>query len=126
MLLADDHETVLDAVRRTLAREFDIVGAVGDSQEAIDESKRLQPDVLVIDISMPGMSGIEAVRRLTEAKSRVRVVLLTVHENPDYVLESLAVGALGYVVKSKMASDLADAIRAAHVGSSFVSRFALP
>jgi DNA-binding NarL/FixJ family response regulator len=123
VLLADDHKTILDTVTRILAREFDVVGAVSDGRTALEETERLQPDVLITDISMPGMSGMEAVRQLTAANSDVRVVFLTVHENAEYVRESIAIGALGYVVKSRMVSDLADAIKAAHGGHHFVSPF---
>ena len=123
VLLADDHQVVLVAAARVLAREFDDVGAVSDGQTALDETERLQPDVLVSDISMPGMSGIEAARQLTGAKSDVKVVILTVHEDSDYVRESLTAGALGYVVKSMMASDLVDAVKAAFDDRSFVSNF---
>ena len=123
VLLADDHKALLEMATRMLAREFDVVGAVGDGRTALVETERLRPDVLVTDISMPGMSGIEVVRQLSAANSDVRVVFLTVHESADYVRESLASGALGYVVKSKMASDLVDAIKAVHAGRSFVSTF---
>ncbi len=123
VLLADDHGAMLDTVERLVAREFDVVGTVADGQTALECTERLQPDVLVTDISMPGMSGIELVRLLTAANSVVRVVILTVHENADYLRESLAAGALGYVVKSKIASDLVDAIEAAYAGRRFASTF---
>ena len=123
VLLADDHKALLETATRMLAREFDVVGAVSDGRTALEETERLRPDVLATDISMPGMSGIEVVRQLTAANSDVRVVFLTVHENADYVRESLASGALGYVVKSKMASDLVEAIKAAYAGRRFVSTF---
>ena len=123
VLLADDHKALLETATRMLAREFDVVGAVSDGRTALEETERLRPDVLATDISMPGMSGLEVVRQLTAANSDVRVVILTVHENADYARESLASGALGYVVKSKMASDLVDAIKAAYAGRSFVSTF---
>ena len=123
VLLADDYKVILTTAARMLAREFDVVGAVSDGRTALEETERLRPDVLATDISMPGMSGIEVVRQLTAANSDVRVVFLTVHENADYVQESLASGALGYVVKSKMASDLVDAIKAAYAGRCFVSTF---
>ena len=123
VLLADDHKTILDTITRMLAREFDVVGAVGDGRTALEETERLQPDVLITDISMPEMSGMEAVRQLTAANSDAGVVFLTVHENADYLRESVTVGALGYVLKSRMVSDLADAIKAAHAGRRFVSPF---
>ncbi len=121
ILLADDHEAVLDTVSRMLSREFDIVGTASDGQLLLDETERLQPELLVTDISMPLVNGIEAVRRLKEAGSQVKVVFLTIHNDADYAREAIAAGALGYVVKSRMASDLIDAIKAAQVGRKFVS-----
>ena len=123
VLLADDYKPILDTATRLLAHEFDVVGTAHDGQAALEMAEFLEPDVLVTDISMPRMSGIEVVRQLARANSTVKVVLLTVHENSDYVRESLAAGALGYVVKSRMAADLVDAIKAAHAGRSFVSDF---
>ncbi len=121
ILLADDHKPVMDAVSHILSREFDVVGAVGDGQTLLDETERLQPDLLVVDISMPVVNGIEAVRRLKEASSEVKVVFLTVHENADYAREAFAAGALGYVIKSRIASDLVDTIKSVLAGQRFVS-----
>ena len=121
ILLADDHEVVLDTVSRILSREFDVVGTASDGQMLLDEAERLQPDLLVADISMPLVNGIEAVRRLREAGSQVKVVFLTVHDNADYAREAFAAGALGYVVKSRITSDLVKAIKAVHAGHRFVS-----
>ena len=121
ILLADDHKSLLDIVSNILSDEFDVVGAVSDGQMLIDEAERLQPDLLVADISMPLVNGIEAVRRLKEANSQVKVVFLTIHENADYARECFAAGALGYVVKSRMVSDLIEAIKAVHAGNRYVS-----
>ncbi len=121
ILLADDQKFVLDIISGLLTREFDVVGAVDNGQMLIDETERLQPDLLVVDISMPLVNGIEAVRRLKEANSQLKVVFLTVHENADYAEECFAVGALGYVVKSRMVSDLVEAIKAVHAGNRYVS-----
>ena len=121
ILLADDHEVVLNTVLRILSREFDVVGTAGDGQMLLDETERLQPDLLVADISMPLVNGMEALRRLKEAGSRVKVVFLTIHDNADYAREAFAAGALGYVVKSRITSDLVEAIKAVHTGHRFVS-----
>ncbi len=121
ILLADDHKSLLDTVSNILSHEFDVVGAVSDGQMLIDEAERLQPDLLVADISMPLVNGIEAVRRLKEANSQIKVIFLTVHENADYARECIAAGALGYVVKSRMVSDLIEAITAVHAGNRYVS-----
>ena len=121
ILLADDHKSLLDTVSNILSHEFDVVGAVSDGEMLIDEAERLQPDLLVADISMPLVNGIEAVRRLKDANSQIKVIFLTVHENADYARECIAAGALGYVVKSRMVSDLIEAITAVHAGNRYVS-----
>ena len=87
----------------------------------IKEFERLQPDLLVVDISMPLVNGIEAVRRLKVENSQIKVVFLTVHENADYARECFAAGALGFVVKSRMVSDLIEAIKAVHAGNRYLS-----
>lgn len=121
VLIADDHSAILDTVSRMLSHDFDVVGTAGDGEELLCEIERLRPDVLITDISLPVINGIEAVRRLKETNQTVKVLFLTVHENADYVRESFAVGAHGYVVKSRIASDLIDAIKAVQKGDKFVS-----
>jgi DNA-binding NarL/FixJ family response regulator len=116
VLLADDHEAMLDRVARLLADEFNVVGTATDGQQALDAAMELEPDVLVLDISMPVMNGIETARRLKEAGSETRIVFLTVHDDPDFVREALEAGALGYVIKHRIASDLVAAIKKAHAG----------
>jgi len=116
VLLADDHEAMLDRVARLLATEFGVVGTVTDGQQALDAAMALKPDVLVLDISMPVMNGIETARRLKEAGSETRIVFLTVHDDPDFAREALEAGALGYVIKQRIASDLVAAIKKAHAG----------
>ncbi len=114
VLLADDHEAMLDRVARLLATECNVVGTVTDGQQALDAARELKPDVLVLDISMPVMTGIETARRLKEAGSETRIVFLTVHDDPGFAREALEVGALGYVIKQRIASDLVAAIKKAH------------
>ncbi len=120
VLLADDHEAMLDRVARLLATECDVIGAVTDGQLALEAARELKPDVLVLDISMPVMNGIETAHRLKEAGETARVVFLTVHDDADYAREAMAAGALGYVIKQRMASDLVTAIKDAHIGRSFL------
>jgi DNA-binding NarL/FixJ family response regulator len=120
-LLADDHEDFLAVAARLLAEEFEVVNKVGDGQALLGEAARLEPDVLVLDISMPVLSGIEAARRLQAAGCRARIIFLTVHDDPDYVRAAFAAGALGYVVKCRLASDLLFALREVLAGRSFVS-----
>ena len=121
VLLADDHGDVLDTVARLLVPEFDVVGAVTDGNGFLSAAGRLKPDVAIVDISMPILNGIEAVRRLMESGSQAQVVFLTVHESSDYVRAALATGALGYVVKPRLGVDLGAAINAAHAGRSYLS-----
>ncbi len=116
VLLADDHEAMLDRVAGLLATECNVVGTVTDGQQALDAAMELEPDVLVLDISMPVMNGIETARRLKEAGSEIRIVFLTVHDDPDFAREALEAGALGYVIKQRIASDLVAAIKKAHAG----------
>ena len=121
VLLADDHGDVLDTVARLLVPEFDVVGAATDGYGLLSAAERLKPDVVIVDISMPILNGIEAVRRLMESGSQAQVVFLTVHESSDYVRAALATGALGYVVKPRLGVDLSVAIKEVHAGRSYVS-----
>ena len=120
-MLADDHGDVLDTVARLLVPEFDVVGAVTDGNGLLSAAERLKPDVVIVDISMPILNGIEAVRRLMESGSQAQVVFLTIHESSDYVRAALATGALGYVVKPRLGVDLNVAINEVHAGRSYLS-----
>ncbi len=121
VLLADDHEAMLARVKRLLEKESQVVGIVRDGQAALKAVAELRPDVLILDISMPVLSGLQVALRLKQKKSEVRIVFLTVHEDPDFAREALATGALGYVVKPRLVSDLLVAIKEALAGRSFVS-----
>ncbi len=126
VLLADDHEAMLNRVADLLAGECDVIGTAIDGRQALDAAKRLKPDVLVLDISMAVMNGFETAHRLKEAGSKARIVFLTVHDDPDYAKEALEAGALGYVIKPRIASDLMIAINEVYAGRSFVSLFSPP
>ena len=119
VLLADDNSQIHERVRKLLEKEFEIVGAVANGQAALEQVEKLRPDVLVLDISMPGMNGIELAMRLAE--SDTKIVMLTVHDDPGFIKESLAAGALGYVIKPNLVLDLPEAIREAKAERSFVS-----
>lgn len=121
ILLADDHKEIRDRTVRLLEPEFDVVGTVADGNALVKASAQLKPDVCVVDISMPKLSGIEAAIKLRESGSAAKIVFLTVHEDSDFVRAALRTGALGYVVKSRMASDLCAAINGAINGQLFVS-----
>jgi DNA-binding NarL/FixJ family response regulator len=121
ILLADDNQDFLAVAARLLEPEFEVVKTVGDGQTLIDQAATFQPDLLLLDISMPVLTGIEAARQLKAAGSKAKIVFLTVHEDPDYLGAAVAAGALGYVVKHRLASDLRIALREALAGRSFVS-----
>lgn len=121
IVLADDNPAMLDMVFRVLEPEFRIVGTVGNGRDLIRAATELQPDVLIVDISMPSLNGLEAARQLTGEHTTARIVILTVHEEREFVEESLVAGALGYVVKPRLATDLPVAVREALMGRTFVS-----
>jgi DNA-binding NarL/FixJ family response regulator len=121
VLLADDHDAVLTVAARLLGQEFEVVRAVRDGQAVLEAAAKLRPDVVVLDIAMPVLSGLEAARRLQADGGAAKVVFLTVYEDPDYLRAARAAGALGYVVKDRLASDLPVAVREALAGRPFVS-----
>ena len=121
VMLADDHEAVLARVRVVLGEEFEIVGLVMNGNDAVTEVQRLDPDVLVIDISMPGLNGLQTASRLQSRHTRTKVVFLTVHEDQDFVDAAFSVGACAYVTKSRVTTDLIPAIHEALHGGRYVS-----
>lgn len=121
VLLADDHSGLLDQIRLELGEAFEIVGAVGNGRDAVDAVLHLKPDVLVTDISMPILDGLQVAWHLLLAHSQTRIVFLTVHSDQDFVTAALSAGAYGYVTKPRLATDLVPAIRAALEGQIFVS-----
>jgi DNA-binding NarL/FixJ family response regulator len=123
VVLADNHQEVVARVRRTLGEDFDVIGTVEDGNQAVDAVRLLDADVLVIDISMPISNGLEAAKRLVEARSRVKIVFLTIHEDQDFVTAALSAGASAYVTKSRLSADLVPAIREALQGRTFISKF---
>lgn len=120
-MLADNHEAILAQVRAVLSEEFAIVGAVHDGREAVAEVRRLDPDVLVIDISMPILDGLEAAAQLGSSR-RTKIVFLTVHEDEDFIAAAFAAGGSGYVIKSDIATDLIPAIRDVLEGRIYISQ----
>jgi len=111
VVLADDHPPMLERAVDLVAEEFDVVSAVSDGQAAFDAAVVLQPDVVVFDISMPVMSGLDAAARLADSAHPPRIVFLTVHDDPAFIAAARDVGALAYVVKRNIATDLVPAIR---------------
>jgi DNA-binding NarL/FixJ family response regulator len=123
VLLADDLTPLLHAVARLLEGSFEIVSMVSDGKSALDATLTLQPDIVVLDISMPVMSGIEVARELKKRGNTSKIVFLTVHEDTDILTTCLAAGGLGYVVKVLMETDLIPAMNEALAGREFISRF---
>ncbi len=121
ILLADDHPLVLERVKALLETEFDVVGVAHDGLEMIEKAVRLRPDIIVADISMPGLDGIQAAHRLRRTGTTAIIVFLTIHKSLEFVEACMAEGALGFVVKSQMKADLIPAINAALSGQCFVS-----
>ena len=120
ILLADDHRHLLESAMALLAPHFDVVGTACDGGTLVSEALRLKPDVIVADITMPILSGIDAVQRLRKMGSTARVVFLTIHSEDEFVSACRAEGALGYVLKSKMKAQLIPAIRAALAGEFYI------
>ena len=121
ILLADDHPALLAETARLLGQDHNVVGTVTNGLALLEAAACLDPDLILLDISMPGLDGIEAARRLKQAGCRSKLVFLTVCEDPDYQREAIALGADGYVVKSHLASDLMPAIEQVLAGHKFVS-----
>jgi DNA-binding NarL/FixJ family response regulator len=121
VLLADDHEIVLEGLHRVLGAEFDIVGAVGDGAALVKTAEKLKPDLIIADISMPVLNGIEAIRRIKKSLPRTAIVVLTMHLDVMYATEAIAAGASGYVLKHSIRSDLLTAAHKALQGDVYVS-----
>lgn len=121
VVLADDHPEMISKIRRTLGEEFEIIDAVADGNQAIKAVLTLDPDVLVIDVSMPVRDGISASKLLQSDNCRAKIIFLTIHDDPDYVAAAISAGASGYVTKARLTADLAVAIRTALRGDNFVS-----
>jgi len=123
ILLADDHAMLRAGLAALLngQPDLEVIGEAGDGAEAIKKAQELEPDVLVADISMPGMSGLEAVAQVTARNPRVKCVILTQHEDDDFLFQALRVGASGYVVKREAHTELIEAIRTVHRGDAYLN-----
>ena len=121
ILLADDHKEMRDRIKRHLELEFDVVAAVENGRALLEAAARLNPDICLLDISMPVMNGIETAIQLKQSGSTAKVLFLTIHEDPDFLDAALRTGASGYVLKRRIASDLRPAIRDVLAGQMFIS-----
>jgi DNA-binding NarL/FixJ family response regulator len=120
LLLADDHSILIEGLRRLLEPEFEIAGTSEDGRGLVRAAARIKPDVIVADITMPLLNGIEAARQILKENKRARIVFLTMHSDAAYAMEALDTGALGYVVKSSAGEQLVIAIHAAMRGRVYV------
>ncbi|MBM4083072.1 MAG: response regulator transcription factor, partial [Planctomycetes bacterium] len=123
IILADDHPVVRHGLKALLEAEadFQVVGECGDGLEAVRLAERLKPNVLVVDVMMPGVTGLEVARQVTERLPETRVVILSMHANEAYVLEALRNGATGYVLKDSGGASLVEAVRAVAAGRRYLS-----
>jgi DNA-binding NarL/FixJ family response regulator len=121
VLLADDHVIVAQGLARILGGDFDVVGIVSDGAALVAEARRLRPDVIVSDLSMPGMGGLDALRTLRAEGNTAKVVFLTMHADPILAGEALRAGAAGYVLKQSAGDELAEGLRDVLTGGVYLS-----
>jgi len=121
VLLADDHALLLGAFEKLLAGECEIVGQVGDGRALVEAAEQLKPDVVVLDISMPLLNGLEAGRQIKQKLGDVKLVFLTMNEDPDLAAEAVRAGASGYLLKRSAASELMTAIREVMRARSYIT-----
>ena len=121
VLLADDHPHFSEMLESLLPPGFEVVGKLVDGQALVDAALRLQPDLILTDISMPRLNGIDAVDELRKMGCAAKVIFVTVHSDAEFVQSCLAAGALGFIVKPRVAVDLQSAIRQVQAGHVFVS-----
>jgi DNA-binding NarL/FixJ family response regulator len=121
VLLADDHRLVSEGLKCLLTDDFDVVGMVEDGRALVASAKELRPDVIVADISMPHLSGLDAIAQLKKSDASVKVVFLTMHQDPAYARRALAAGAAGYVVKHSAPAEIVMAVHAALRGQTFIT-----
>ena len=121
VVLADDHQQMIAIVRRTLGEGFEVVGAVEDGKQAVNAVLTLDPDALVIDISMPILNGLQAAKQLQTANCRTKIIFLSIYDGPDFRDAAFSAGAAGYVTKARLSTDLIPAIHEAILGQISVS-----
>lgn len=122
ILIADDHSLVREGLKQILELEedFEVIGQAANGIETLEKIKELHPDVLLLDINMPVMGGIPTLKKIKEENIQVKTVVLTIHEGREYLMETLELGALGYVLKDSDSASLSKAIRDAYQGISYI------
>ncbi len=121
VLLADDHPMMLDGLRKLLEPDCEVVAAVRDGRQLLEAAERLRPDLVITDISMPFVDGLEATRRLLKERSGARVLVLSIHDDPSWVREAFAAGACGYLTKISAPEEIGTAVREVLKGRFYVS-----
>jgi DNA-binding NarL/FixJ family response regulator len=121
VILADDHNLVVEALSKLITPYFEVVATVADGHALLDSALSLKPDVVVVDIAMPLLNGLEAGRQLKQKMPGIKLVYLTMNDDPDLALEAMKTGASGYLLKRSAASELLQAIRAALRGNSYIT-----
>lgn len=121
VLLVDDNGEMLTDLRDELSAEFEIAGTAENGEQAVREVFRLDPDIVVLDVTMPVMNGLQVASLLREKRPGTRILFLTIHEEPEYISAAFSAGACGYVTKRRLASDLRVAIREVYDGRNFLS-----
>jgi DNA-binding NarL/FixJ family response regulator len=122
-MLADDHAVVRDGLRALLeaGNDLQVVGVAGNGREAVAEALRLRPDIVIMDIAMPELDGVEATRRIVERSPETRVLILSMYLSAEHIYRALQAGALGYVLKESAGEEVVDAIRALRAGKRYLS-----
>ena len=121
VLLADDHALVLEGFKKLLEEHSQVVGTVGDGRALLEAAKRLRPDIVVLDISMPKLNGLDAARRLRKIVPQARLIFVTVHADSDYVNQAFQAGASGYLLKRSAGSELLQAVQAVANGNYYIT-----
>lgn len=122
IMIADDHVLMREGIKQLLELEqdIDVIAQAGDGKEAVDMALKFNPDVLLLDINMPNMNGIEVLRRLKDLGANSKIIMLTIHEDREYLFETMKIGASGYVLKDSDADALIKAIRDVHQGKTYI------
>jgi len=121
ILLADDHRMLVDALKGVLEPRCDVVGTVGDGRALLEVAAKLQPDIIVLDIAMPRLNGLDAARHLKRTMPKIKLIFMTMNEDPDLVGEAFRAGASGFLLKKAAAFELMDAIEKVLKGGSYVT-----
>ena len=121
ILLADDHALVIEGFRRILEGHYELIGMVGDGRAVLEAAKTLQPDIVILDVSMPLLNGIDAAAQLKKICPKAKVIIVTMHADTDYVRSAFEAGASAYVLKRSAVDELEQAIRAVLAGHSYIT-----